>query len=291
MRIDLPAFEYLLSGKFWVAIWKEINKDDCWGMAAQLSYYFLLAFFPFLIFLSALVGFLPLGADPVGRLMYELNSFVPEKTYALVNGIFESLVESRDQGLLTLGIALALWFASWAFNGMISLLNQAYQVPETRSYWRTRSLSILVTVIVSVFMIMSGVLLFFGEWLITLVIEPGPLKTVSGIARWVLAFLLLNFGVQIIYFALPAHRFPAKLVSPGGVVAAVGFIVGSLAFRSWVNAFFPSLQRLYGSLGALIGLMVWFYICSLFLVVGGEIDSEIYKIRHRIRSAYGSADS
>ena len=125
-------------------------------------------------------------------------------------------------GILTLGIALALWFASWSFNGMISLLNQAYQVPETRSYWRTRSLSILVTVIVSIFMIMSAVLLFFGEWLISLVIEPGPLKTFYGIARWMLAFLLLNFGVQIIYFALPAHRFPGKLVSPGGAVAAVG---------------------------------------------------------------------
>jgi len=279
MRIDLRAFKYLLSGRFWIRLWKEINKDDCWGMAAQLSYFYLLAFFPFLIFLSALVGFVPSVANLIDHLMSGLVNFIPEKTHDLVSGTVQTLTVSRDEGVLTFGIALALWFASFAFSAMASLLNQAYQVQESRSLLKIRALSILVTVIVSGFLIMSGILLFWGDWFIALVADPGPLKVFYGLGRWLLILLLLNLGVQIVYYALPAKRFPAKLISPGGVVATTGWIIGSLIFRHYVNLFFFNLQRLYGSLGALIALMVWFYICSLFLLIGGEIDSEIHKMR------------
>jgi membrane protein len=211
--------------------------------------------------------------------MVGLINFIPEKTHDLLTVTVNSLIESRDEGILTFGIALSLWFASFAFSAMASLLNQAYQVQENRSLLKIRALSIFLTIIVSVFVILSGVLLFFGDWIISLAAEPGPLKVLYGLARWLLIFLLMNFGVQIIYYALPAHRFPAKLISPGGLVAVLGWIVGSLFFRHYVNLFFSNLQRLYGGLGALIALMVWFYICSLFLLFGGEIDSEIYKIR------------
>jgi len=279
MRIDLRAFEYLLTGRFWTRLWKEINQDDCWGMAAQLSYFYLLAFFPFLIFLSALVGFVPFVADLIDQLILGLVNFIPAKTHDLVSSTVETLIGSRDQGILTFGIALSLWFASFAFSAMASLLNQAYQVRETRSLLKIRALSIFLTIIVSVFLVLSGVLLFFGDWIISLVVEPGPLKVLYGLARWLLILLLMNFGVQVVYYALPAHRFPGKLISPGGVVAISGWIFGSLAFRHYVNLFFSNLQRLYGGLGALIALMIWFYICSLFLLVGGEIDSEIYKMR------------
>jgi membrane protein len=191
-----------------------------------------------------------------------------------------NLIRSRDEGILTFGIALSLWFASFAFSAMASLLNQAYRVEETRSLLTIRVLSIILTIIVSIFLVLSGVLLFFGDWIISWVVEPGPLKVLYGLARWFLILLLMNLGVQIIYYALPAHRFRPKLISPGGVVAIAGWIVGSLVFRHYVNLFFSNLQQLYGGLGALIALMVWFYICSLFLLIGGEIDSEIYKMRH-----------
>jgi membrane protein len=189
------------------------------------------------------------------------------------------LVNASDEGVLTFGIALSLWFASFAFSAMMNLLNQAYQVPETRSILRTRMLSILVTVVVSVFLGFSGVLLFFGDLFINLAFEPGPLKILYGFARWFLILLMMNLGVQIVYFTLPAHKFPAKLISPGGVIASLGWVFGSLIFRSYVNSFFHNIQQLYGGLGALIALMIWFYICSLFLLLGGEINSQIYKMR------------
>lgn len=278
MQIDLDAFWFLGVGLFWKRLWNEINRDNCWGMAAQLSYYFLLAFFPFLIFLSALLGFIPVGPSFLDRYLSELVRFLPENSYALVRSILANLLESRAQGVLTIGILAALWCGSLAFNGMISLLNQAYCVRETRSYFHTRALSIGVTLVFSAFLVLSGILLFFGDWLINWITETESVRFLYGVIRWVLSFLLLNVGLQIVFFLLPAKRFPFRLISPGGIFTTVGWILGSLFFRYYVNHF-GDFQMLWGSLGALIALMVWFYICSFCLLVGGEIDSEIFKLR------------
>lgn len=278
MRVDLGAFRFLLLGKFWKGLWNEINDDDCWGMAAQLSYYFLMAFFPFLIFLSALIGFIPVGPDALGRFLAELNIFMPDSAYDWVTRFMERL-QSRGQSVIPFSIMLSLWFGSLAFNGMISVFNQAYQAKETRSYLLTRSLSILVTVIVSVFLVLSMVLLFFGDWLIRVMSDLPSVRFWYSLIRWLLIFLLLNVGVQIMYYALPAKRFPWRLISPGGILATTGSVVGTLIFRRYVNVFFENFEMLWGSLSALIALMVWFYICSFCLLVGGEIDSEIFKLR------------
>lgn len=281
MRVDLKGFRYWASGKFWVALWHEINEDNCWGMAAQLSYYFLLAFFPFLLFLSALIGFIPFGQGFIDNLLFEFNRFLPRNAFNLVETTVNSLLESRDQSVLTLSIIFSLWAASLAFNGMIALLNQSYRVRETRSYLKTRSLSILVTIVVSIFMLISGVLLFFGDYLIAVLFETQAVKSTYTVLRWILIFLLFNFAIHFAFFALPARRLPWRLLSPGSVFASLGFLLGSLGFSQYVNRF-GGYQQLYGGLGALIVLMLWFYIVSLFLVVGGEMDSEIFKIRRGI---------
>lgn len=259
-------------------IWREVNEDDCWGMAAQLSYYFLLAFFPFLVFLSALINYLPGVPGLLERLLDDFYRFMPERSYALVKSILTSVLRTRDQGILTLGLASALWFASSAFNGMIALLNRAYQVRDNRSYFHTRTLAVGVTLAVSAFLLISGVLIFFGDLMVGALTTTWWLEAIYTAARWVGIFVLLNIGVQIVYYILPARRFPWRLVTPGGLLATTGWVVGSLGFRWYVNRF-GEFQELWGSLGALIALMLWFYLCSFCLVLGGEIDSEIHKIR------------
>ncbi len=286
MTIDFPAFRYLSEGRFWVRIWREVNDDDCWGMAAQLSYYFLLAFVPFLIFLSALIGFIPYLPDLIGLMLVDFSNFLPEASVQLVTRVIERVIYSRAQGALTFGLVAALWFASSAFNGMISLLNKAYQVRETRSYFETRLVAILVTVVFSIFLIVAGVLLFFGDWAIDTLVKNMLWNTLYTSSRWLLILLFLNFGVQIVYHFLPAHRFPWTLLSPGGFLATTGWVVGSALFRFWVNRF-ADLQILWGSLSALIALLAWFYISSFFLLLGGEIDSEIHKIRGETAEAPG----
>jgi len=278
MNLGLRDLSYFLRGRFWLRIWHEVNEDDCWGMAAQLSYYLLLAFFPFLIFLSAVISYIPNIPDLLARLLLDLRNFVPEPTHRLITSIFESVAYSHEKGLLTVGLASSLWFASGAINAMIALLNKAYQVRETRSYFYTRTLAVLVTIVVSIFSLASGVLIFFGDWVVDLLSDSDFLQALFTGIRWILIVGILNIGVQIVFHFVPAGWRRWRWISPGGLLASIGAVVGSQLFRGYVNRY-ATLHLLWGSLSALIALMLWFYLCSFFLLLGGEIDSEIEKMK------------
>ncbi len=294
MIADLSAFRHLLKGRFWIDLWHEINYDDCWGMAAQLSYYFLLAFIPFLIFLLAFVGFIPIHPDLQQDLLSALERVLPPAAYALISGIIMSLINNSNSGALSLGLLLTLWSASRAFSGMVGVFNRAYEVRDRRSFFKIQLLAVGVTVVFSVFVIVSTFLLFFGDALMRLILSRGAFAESSmlqhwaraayWLARWLLIFTLLNVGMQLVYYLLPARRLPWRIFTPGGFVATLGWIGASKGFAWYTNSV-ANYQKVYGSLGALIVLMVWFYLSSLFLLTGGEIDSEIYRLRKEMGRA------
>jgi len=272
------AFSYLKDLRFWHRLLVEIRKDDCFGMAAQLSYYLLLAFFPFLLFLSALVGVMPGWGNLVGGLVDGLEYVLPETAWELTNRTVTDLQARQDQGVLTVGLALTLYFASLAFYGMSGVLNRAYRMEETRSLPRLMAVSLGSMIVVSVFVLAAAALIFFGDNFARIMIDERMwgLRMIYSLARWALIVVFLNFGLQLLYFLIPAQRLPWRLVSPGSVIATTGFVVSSLAFRAYVNAF-PTYQKLYGTLGSLMALMLWFYMGSLFLLAGGVADSEIFR--------------
>ena len=199
-----------------------------------------------------------------------------------------NLTEWQGTSVIVLWLTIALWAASLGLNGMVGVLNRAYGVKDQRSYIRVLGLSVAVTLKVSLFVILSGLLLFLGDDLSRLIIERLPLAAGSFLltilqmiysgVRWLLILVFLNLGIQIVYFALPARRLPWRLFSPGSVVASLGWLLGSFAFAFYINSF-ANYQRLYGSLGDLVVLMIWFYFSSLFLLLGGEMDSEIFSRR------------
>ncbi|RPJ59602.1 MAG: YihY/virulence factor BrkB family protein [Acidobacteria bacterium] len=294
MIADLSAFRYLLKGRFWIDLWNEINYDDCWGMAAQLSYYFLLAFIPFLIFLLAFVGFIPIHPDLQQKMLSALDQVLPDAAYSLISGIILSLINNTNSGALSLGLLLTLWSASRAFAGMVGVLNRAYEVRDRRSFFKIQLLAVGVTMIFSVFVIVSTFLLFFGDALVRLILSRGAFAQSSilqqwgqaayWLARWLVIFTLLNVGIQLVYYLLPARRLPWRIFTPGGLVATLGWIAASQGFAWYTNSV-ADYQKIYGSLGALIVLMVWFYLSSLLLLTGGEIDSEIYRLRKEMGRA------
>jgi membrane protein len=294
MIADLSAFRYLLKGRFWIDLWHEINYDDCWGMAAQLSYYFLLAFIPFLIFLLAFVGFIPIHPNLQNELLSALDRVLPDAAYALISGIILSLINNTSSGALSLGLLLTLWSASRAFAGMVGVFNRAYEVRDRRSFFKIQLLAVGVTMVFSIFVIVSTFLLFFGDAFMRLILSRGAFAESSmlqhwaraayWLARWLLIFTLLNVGMQMVYYLLPARRLPWRIFTPGGLVATLGWIGASQGFAWYTNSV-ANYQKVYGSLGALIVLMVWFYLSSLFLLTGGEIDSEIFRLRKEMGRA------
>jgi membrane protein len=291
IHLDLEAFHYLWDRRFWVDLWTEVQRDDCWGMAARLSFYFILAFFPFLIFVSALIGFVPVDPELLSKILLEMQTFLPDRTYTWVRDFTIDLVNSQDSSVVSIGILLALWWASTAFRGMIGVLNRALAITETRRYLQVHLLAIGVTILVSLFVITSGVLLFLGDWLIQLLmqqitVDPYPsfqthLQIIYSASRWILLFGFLNVGMQIVYCSLPAQRLVWTLISPGSLIASLCWILGSRSFAFFVNRFvgFETYQKLYGSLASLILLMLWLYLSSFFLLLGGEINSEIIRLR------------
>ena len=271
------------------------NDDHCWGMAAELAFCFLLAFFPFLIFLGGLLALLPIELVTFTALVDGLTRLMPSQAGAEVSQVLanaEGWQAASRSAVLWMGIAL--WAASLALNGLAGVLTRAYRMKERRSYIRIRALSMVVTVGMCFFILIAAVLLFFGDDFSRWAISNLPFSEQSlfhklltlgyTMVRWLLIFMLISLGLQIVYFAMPASPLPWRVISPGSFAMTIGLVGGSLGFRYFVNNF-SSYNNMYGDLGGLLVLMVWFYYCSLFLLLGGQIDSTVFRINRRVRGS------
>ena len=282
---DWKGFSYFLRPRFWGELWTTINEDHVWGMSAELSYSFLLAFFPFLIFLASVVSLSPIDPRILALILDDFRHFMPNQTNLEIQDLLANLKTWQGGQLALLWILLALWVASIGLNGLAAVLNRAYGVKEKRSFGKVRVLALLVTVAMSFFIVLAGGLLLFGDefnrvvagWAPDSAFAAGLLQSLYALIRWTLIFCLLNLGLQMIYYTLPATRFPWRFFSPGSVLTTTGWLLGSLIFAAYIDHF-ADYQRLYGSLGSLVVLMIWFYCACVLLLLGGEIDSEIHRL-------------
>jgi membrane protein len=255
----------------------EIQKDDCLGRAAQLAYYFLFALFPFFLFLTTLLGYLPVP-NLLDRLMDMLAQMLPGDALKLVQDNVRELVTGQRGGLLSFGILAALWTSSSAVTAIMDGLNRAYDVDEGRPFWKVRGLAILLTIGLSLFMIVSLVLLTFGPqiggWIADHVGLGGVFQTAWNVLRWPVIVGLLIVAMALVYYLAPDVEQQWQWITPGSIVAVVGWLAASLGFSFYVNQF-GSYNATYGSIGAVIVLLTWMYLSGLFVLIGGEINAEI----------------
>jgi membrane protein len=255
----------------------EIQKDDCLGRAAQLAYYFLFALFPFFLVLITLLGYLPIP-NLMDRLMDMLAQMLPGDALSLVQDHVRELVSGERGGLLSFGLLAALWTSSSAMTAIMDSLNRAYDVEEGRPFWKVRGLAILLTVGLSVFLIVSLVLLTFGPqiggWIADQVGLGGVFQIAWNVLRWPVIVGLLIGAMALIYYLAPDVEQSWQWITPGAVVAILGWLVASLGFSYYVNHF-GSYNATYGSIGAVIVLLTWMYVSGFFVLVGGEINAEI----------------
>jgi membrane protein len=255
----------------------EIQDDDCFGRAAQLAYYFLFALFPFFLVLTTLLGYLPVP-NLMDRLMETLAEMLPGEALQLVQENVRELVTNRRGGLLSLGILAALWTSSSAITSIIDGLNRAYDVEEGRPFWKVRLIAILLTIGLSLFIIVSIVLLTFGPqigaWIADQVGLGRVFQITWNILRWPVIVGLLIIAMALIYYIAPDVEQEWQWITPGSIVAVIGWLVASLGFSFYVNNV-GSYNATYGSIGAVIVLLTWMYVSGFFILVGGEINAEI----------------
>ena len=261
-------------------VWHEIQEDEVFGRAAELSYYFLLALFPFLIFLTSTIGIV-LGAGTGARhaLFNYLGRVMPPSAFALIDSTMWELSSSSGGGKLSFGILAALWAASNGLSAITSSLNTAYDLKETRPWWKQRLTAIGLTMALSVLIISALVLVIAGghiaDWLAAAYGFGSTFPLIWKIIQWpvVLGSIILAFAL-IYYFAPDLREQAWKWLTPGAAIGVALWLLVSVAFRVYLH-FFDSYSKTYGSLGAVIILMLWLYFTGAAVLIGGEINSEI----------------
>jgi membrane protein len=252
-------------------------QDDVAGLAAQLAYYFFLSLFPALLFLVALASFFPLY-DFTDELVRMLAPIAPAAVLKLLQEQLIALSNSDDVGLLSLGLLTALWSSSAALVSIISAMNRAYDIEETRPWWQVRLAAIALTSGLALFIVTSFGLIVAGPQLADFLgrqLGLAPAFTWAWkILQWPVAFLLVTTGFGLVYYYGPDAEQEWVWITPGALVATVLWLLASLAFRFYVVNF-GNYEQAYGTLGAIILTLLWFYITGLVMVLGAELNAEI----------------
>ncbi len=257
--------------------WRESVDDDVLGLAAQLSYYFFLALFPAILFLLALASFFPLSniADDVGR---SLGPFVSSQVLALIQEQMQRLANNEDGGLLTFGVAAALWSSSAALVSIVGALNRAYDITEGRPWWQVRLVSIGLTLGAALFVLVAISLVLAGP---TLAAKLGrttgwgsPFEWAWLVLQWPLVFALIATAIGLVYYFGPDADQDWAWITPGAIAATILWLLISLLFKIYV-ANFTDYEGSYGTVGGVIVVLLWLYISGIAILTGAELNAEI----------------
>ena len=261
-------------------VWAEIYAGDLLTRAAALSYFFLLALFPLLLFLLAMLGyFVDAGTELRRSMLRYLGTLMPRSASALIYATVDEINRNADSGKLTFGLLMGLWVASYGMGAITETLNSAYGVRETRPWWRVRLLSIGLTVALAVLIITALALVLYGGSIgdgLSARFGMGEVfKVVWAFAQWpiVLSFVLMAFAL-IYYFAPDVHEQKWYWITPGSLAGVALWLLVSFVFRLYLR-YFDSYSVTYGSLGAVIILMLWFYLTGAAILFGGQVNAEI----------------
>ncbi len=265
---------------------QDFQRDDALGLAAQLAFFLILALFPFILVLVSLLGIF--GSEGLAAVVLDyFRRVTPEEVYALIETYTKDIISGREKrpGLLSFGILFTIWTASGAFAALINALNRAYDVQETRPFWKVRGIAILMTLGLSVLILLGVLLMVFGPAIGETITHIFGLDEVFmmvwNIARWPVAFLFLVLTVALIYYFAPDIDQPFRWITPGGLIGVVLWVLASAAFSFYVNNF-GSYNRTYGSIGVVIVLLLYLYISSLTILFGAELNATLVRMKEKI---------
>ena len=274
-------FAYFEMAIGWAELLKRTYKDsladDALGLAAQLAYYFFLALFPAILCVIAVASFFPLH-NFTDDVIASLARFAPQEMLTLVREQMVRLAEGNNGGILSVGLLGAIWSSSAAMVAIINAMNKAYDIEESRPWWKVRLVAILLTIGLALFIVLSFGLIIGGpqlaDWLAARYALGGVFVWTWKILQWPAAFALVVSGIGLIYYFAPDAEQDWAWITPGSLVAAVLWFVGSLAFRYYVVNF-GSYQSTYGTVTGVMLLLLWFYLTGLVVVLGAEVSAEI----------------
>ena len=270
-----PNEEIRRFGLFLRRLQREMGYDDCMGMAAQIAFYMLLSIFPFLVFLLSLISFLPIP-DLDRHVMGVLSESLPVESFQLVADTVQSLLTTRREELLGVGLLVALWSGSMGIGAIITTINRAYNIRPRRSLVEQKLLAIVLTIALSGIMLLSTVIVLVGPHATHVIFRflglAGDSYNAWTQLRLAVVFGLNLFTLALLYYFGPEARQAFRWILPGAVTSTVLWLGASSLFRLFVRNF-GSYNATYGSLAAFVILMVWLWMSGLIFLLGAEINA------------------
>lgn len=255
--------------------------DDCPGLAAQLAYFVLLSLFPFLMSLVALAGLAVSNPETIIETLAQMmRGFLPEDAIGLLTDYVDRTLRERSRVALLFAVLLTLGSGSAASQALIRAANRAYEVRETRPFWKIWTLSVLMILGFMLLVVALALAAFspeIGAYALGLLGLSVILASLWGILRWALAFLAVTLALAVLYYLAPNAELPFRWITPGGFVATVLMLVSGGALNLYVSEL-GRYDEVYGQLGAVVVLMLWLYVTGLTVLVGTEINAVLARI-------------
>ena len=255
---------------------RETISDNALGLAAQLAFYFLLALVPAIAFVVAVASFFP--PRLLGDMVSSLAGFAPPDVVRILREQLDGLAGGANGGILTAGLAMALWSSSAAIVSIIDAMNRAYDIEEGRPWWQVRLTAIVLTVGLAVFVVVAFALVLVGPDVADRLLSGGQLGAAFAmtwkIVQWPIVMAIIAVAIACINYFAPDAEQDWAWVTPGAVLATILWLVASLAFKFYL-ARFGDYNATYGSLGGVVILMLWFYLSGLAILIGAEMNAEI----------------
>jgi membrane protein len=256
---------------------KESWADDVLSLAAQQAYYFVFALFPALLTLISLASFFPV-TNLIDEIVSMLGRFAPPDVLKIVADQIYEISQSKQGGILTFAFLLTIWSSSGAMVSIITTLNAAYDITEGRPFWKVRLTAIGLTLGISLFVLLSFALVLVGptvaEQLAVKMHLGEAFKWAWWVLQWPVVFALVATAIGLVYYFAPDAKQDWIWITPGSVLATILWVVVSLAFKAYLT-YFPNFNETYGTLGAFIVVLMWFYLSGLAILVGAEMNAEI----------------
>ncbi|PLX17812.1 MAG: YihY/virulence factor BrkB family protein [Salinivirgaceae bacterium] len=280
--IVLPGFSGLSLFKVGKHFWVSLTKGAVDIRAGAVAYSFFLAVFPTILFLFTLIPYIPVEGFQ-NELMNLLQSIMPQKIYSVVENTVLDIASNKRGSLLSFGFIAALFFSTNGVNTLIRTFNETINNFETRNWLERRAISLVILLIMSILISVAIGLIIFSGKIMNILVSRGIFEDsftilALDLGRWLVIVTFFYFAISFLYYLAPSRKANFKFFSAGNTVATILGIVSSIGFSYYINNF-SRYNTLYGSIGTLIILLLWFYINALVLLIGFELNASIHNAK------------
>jgi membrane protein len=260
-----------------IFFWKGLMEGAITTRASSLAFNFFLAFFPSIIVFLTLIPYIPVtGLQET--LMELLNVVLPPSTNEITFNALDDIINNTRAGLLSIGFLLALYFSTNGINSLIEAFNASYHIRENRPIIQQRILSLGLTLLLSFMLIIAMGLIIFGKFAVSYLTEYKLITQYAGelilYGKWFTILLVLWLGISVLFHLGPSIKSKWKLFTPGSILATLGIIITSIGFNYYINHF-SQYNKIYGSIGTLMIILIWMYFNSIILLTGFELNASI----------------